>query len=142
MTRTIIRTALAFAFVVVATGAGAQEVKIVANPGVAVTDISSADLTKIFLKQSRKFKDGSNAVAVDQAKASPARADFSQKLLGMTVRALDAYWLTQIFSGKDTPPAAKSSDDEVIAFVKATPGGIGYVSANAVTAGVKVIVIK
>ena len=45
-------------------------------------------------------------------------------------------------SGKEVPPATKASDDDVIAFVKATPGGIGYVSAGASTAGVKVIDVK
>jgi ABC-type phosphate transport system substrate-binding protein len=28
-----------------------------------------------------------------------------------------------------TPPAAKNSDEEVIAYVQATPGAIGYVTS-------------
>lgn len=34
---------------------------------------------------------------------------------------------------------ASDSDEDVVAFVKATPGGIGYVSADGNVVGVKVI---
>ncbi|MBC8085956.1 MAG: phosphate ABC transporter substrate-binding protein, partial [Phycisphaerae bacterium] len=52
------------------------------------------------------------------------------------------YWQQQIFSGKDVPPASKHTDEDVINFVKSTPGGIGYVSASSAAAGVKVIAVK
>jgi len=143
MTRHIFRTVVAAAAVALcAARASAQDFKVVANNSVAAGDIAAADLAKIFLKQSSKFPDGGAAVPVDQGKASPARAAFSQKVMGKSVGAVDTYWQQQIFSGKDVPPATKSSDDEVIAFVKATPGAIGYVSAGAAAAGVKVVTVK
>ncbi len=131
-----------FALCVIAAPAAAQDFKVVANPSVAASDIAAADLAKIFLKQTSKYPDGGAAVPVDQGKASPVRAAFSQKVLGKSVGAVDTYWQQQIFSGKDVPPAAKSSDDDVIAFVKATPGAIGYVAASAGAAGVKTITVK
>jgi ABC-type phosphate transport system substrate-binding protein len=79
---------------------------------------------------------------VDQGKASSVRAAFSKAVLGRPVSAVESYWQQQIFSGKDVPPAAKGSDDEVVTFVKANPGAIGYVSAGASTAGVKVVDVK
>jgi len=40
----------------------------------------------------------------------------------------------------NVPPPEKASDDEVLAFVRANPGGIGYVSSGAqVGAGIKVL---
>ena len=45
--------------------------------------------------------------------------------------AVANYWQRQIFSGRGTPPPIKESDAEVIAFVAANPGAIGYVSADA-----------
>ena len=47
-----------------------------------------------------------------------------------------------MFSGKETPPVSKDTDDAVVAYVKSTKGGIGYVSASAATAGVKVLKLK
>ena len=127
---------------ITATRASAQGFKVIANPGVATSDISAADLARIFVKQSSKFPDGGAAVPVDQGKASAARASFSTKVHGKSVNAVDSYWQQQIFSGKDVPPATKAGDDEVIAFVKATPGAVGYVSEAAAAEGVKVITVK
>ena len=120
----------------------AQDFKVVVNSGVAVSDISAGEAAKIFLKQSSKFSNGTAAAPVYQAKAAAPRIAFDKSVLGKTVAAVETFWQQQIFSGKDVPPPAKASDDEVIAFVKATPGGIGYVSADAAVAGVKVIAVK
>lgn len=122
--------------------ASAQEVKIIANSSVSANDITSDLASKIFMKQSTKFADGSAAAPVYQAKTSPVRIAFDKSVLGKSVSAVETFWQQQIFSGKDVPPAAKTSDDEVVAFVKSTPGGIGYVSGAAATAGVKVLVLK
>jgi ABC-type phosphate transport system substrate-binding protein len=122
--------------------ASAQEVKIIANNSVAASDITTDLASKIFMKQATKFADGSAAVPVYQAKTSPARIAFDKSVLGKSVSAVETFWQQQIFSGKDVPPAAKATDDDVVAFVKATSGGIGYVSGAAATAGVKVLVLK
>jgi ABC-type phosphate transport system substrate-binding protein len=124
----------------VAAPLAAQDFKVVAHPSVGFADAPAADLAKVFLKQSPKLPDGTAAKPVDQKGA--VRAAFSQAVLARGVSAVETYWQQQIFSGRDTPPPAKTSDDDVLAYVKATPGGIGYVSAGASTAGVKVVTIK
>jgi ABC-type phosphate transport system substrate-binding protein len=118
----------------------AQDFKVVVNSGNAVDALSADEASKIFLKQSAKFANGTAAAPVDQKGA--ARASFTKAVHGKAVAAIDTYWQQQIFSGKEVPPPTKASDDEVIAFVKSNPGGIGYVSAGAATAGVKVVAIK
>ena len=143
MIRHIIRGVIAAGAIMLASNvAQAQEFKVVANNGVAASDIPAAELAKIFTKRTNKFPDGANAVPVDQGKSAAVREKFSQKVLGRSVGAVETYWQQQIFSGKDVPPVAKAGDEEVIAYVKATPGAIGYVSASASTAGVKVIAVK
>ncbi|MCU0622635.1 MAG: hypothetical protein MUF53_02090 [Gemmatimonadaceae bacterium] len=130
---------LAGALALAAAPAAAQDFKVVANGDV---EISKADLAKVFLKQTSKLPDGTSAKPVDQGKGSAVRAAFSQAVLGRAVGAVEQYWQQQIFSGKDAPPPTKGSDDEIVAWVKATPGAIGYVSAGASTAGVKVVTVK
>lgn len=125
-----------------ATPLAAQEFKVIVNSTNPISDISAAALGKIFLKETAGFPGGGAATPVDQAKASPVRAAFSKRVIGRPVNAVDTYWQQQIFSGKEVPPAAKASDDDVIAFVKSTPGAVGYVSAGASTAGVKVVEVK
>jgi len=53
-----------------------------------------------------------------------------------------SYWQQQIFSGRDVPPVEKSSDAQVVAFVKQNPGAIGYVAEGTDTAGTKVVTVQ
>jgi ABC-type phosphate transport system substrate-binding protein len=125
-----------------ATTAMAQDFKVIVNSGNATSELPGDVAAKLFLKQALKFPSGTAAQPVDQAKGSPVRASFSKAVLNRPVAAVETYWQQQIFAGKEVPPPAKTSDDDVIAFVKANPGAIGYVSAGAATAGVKVVDIK
>lgn len=134
--------AAAAAACLLATPLAAQEFKVIVNAANPITEITSAALSKIFLKEAPGFPGGAAASPVDQSKASPVRAAFSKRVIGRPVSAVETYWQQQIFSGKEVPPPAKGSDDDVIALVKATPGAIGYVSAAAGTAGVKVVDVK
>ena len=120
----------------------AQEYKVVVNSANPASELSADAVSKIFLKTVSKFPEGGAATPVEPAKSSPARAAFAKTVLGRTVQNLDTYWQQQIFSGKDVPPSNKASDDDVVAFVKSTPGAIGYVSGSAAVAGVKVVTVK
>ncbi len=120
----------------------AQAFKVIAHEGVAESELPKDVIAKLFLKQAPKFPSGTAAKPVDLVKTSPVRAEFSTAVLGRPVTAVETYWQQQIFAGKDVPPPAKASDDEVIAFVRSTPGAIGYVSAGAAVSGVKVITVK
>ncbi len=119
----------------------AQDVKVIVNAANAVAELPAGDVASLFLKRVQKLPGGGAAVPEDQAKNSPVRGAFSQTVLGRPA-AVDAYWQRQIFAGGKLPPAVKASDDDVVAFVKATPGAIGYVSAGASVSGVKVVTIK
>ncbi len=119
-----------------------SDIKVVVNSANPLSELSSADVAGLFLKRIARFPGGGPAVPVDQAKGSATRGAFSRKLLGRPASAVDAYWQQQIFAGGELPPAVKPSDDDVVAFVKATPGAIGYVSAGASVAGVKVVTVK
>lgn len=142
MLRTLlVRLALVAAVAATApVAARAQGFEIVANPSVGASEISGELLAKIFLKQLQSFG-GGKVVPVDQGKDSPVRVAFTKAVHGRSVFVIEGYWQQQILSGGTLPPAQKAGDDAVIAFVKATPGAIGYVATGASTSGVKVLKI-
>jgi ABC-type phosphate transport system substrate-binding protein len=110
-----------------------------ANP----TDILTKEqLGKMFLKKIVKWDTGTPIIPVDQAPISPVRASFTKIVHGKAVGAIASYWQQQIFAGREVPPAEKAGDAAVIAFVKATPGAIGYITAGVGTDGVKVLSIR
>lgn len=111
--------------------------------GTEFGEVSKGAVSKLFLKQERKFPSGAVATIVDPGKSSPVREAFSTAVIGRSVGAVEQYWQQQLFSGRDVPPVTKASDDEVLALVKSTPGAIGYVSDGAVVpSGVKVLSLK
>ncbi|MDE3217269.1 MAG: substrate-binding domain-containing protein [Gemmatimonadota bacterium] len=122
--------------------AEAQEFKVIVNNANPVTELSSDAVARLFLKESATFPGGVPATPVEPAKGSATRTAFAKTVLGRTVQSLDTYWQEEIFSGRDVPPASKSTDDEVVAFVRNNPGAIGYVSGAASTPGVKVITVN
>ena len=110
-----------------------------ANP----TDILTKEqLGKMFLKKLVKWDTGTPIVPVDQAAASPVRAAFTKIVHGKPVSAIASYWQQQIFAGKEVPPAEKAGDAAVLAYVKATPGAIGYISDGASAEGAKLLTIR
>jgi len=122
--------------------AAAASFKVVVNAGNSVASASSAQLTRIFLRQATVWPSGQGATPVDLVEGHPVRQDFSQGVLHRSVDAVRVFWQRQIFSGNAVPPAEKVSDDEVLAFVRANPGGVGYVAESTpLPAGVRVITV-
>lgn len=122
--------------------AAGQDFKIVINEANSTSSISKDDLSRCFMKQANIWISGQPVIPVDQAASSDVRKAFSGAVHGRDVSAVKSFWQRQIFSGRGVPPAEKASDQEVLAFVRANPGAVGYVSSDTdVSADVKVLEI-
>lgn len=131
---------LAAAPAALADGVGFQ---VIVHPSNPATSISRRQLSDFFLKKVTHWADGSTVEPVDPPERSLTRAYFlSEVMSGRSLFALKTYWQRRVFSGRDTPPIEKPSDEEVVAFVKANPGAIGYVAPATPVAGVKVVELK
>jgi ABC-type phosphate transport system substrate-binding protein len=117
-------------------------VRVVVNVANPVSSMEKAELAQLFLKKATKWSSGQTVQPVDLAEGSKTRERFAKEILGKTASALSAYWLQQIFAGKEVPPLSKSSEAETVAFVRSNPNAIAYVSAETDITGVKVLVIK
>jgi len=128
------------AVVALGTPAAAQQggYAVIVNEANSVSTLSAEEVSKIFFKKTHRWTSGQDVVPVDLPESAPAREAFSAAVHGKSVGAVRAFWQQQIFSGRAVPPVEKPSDEQVVAFVRATPGAIGYVSAGApLTAGVR-----
>ncbi len=116
--------------------------KVVVNASNSTTSISKEQLSRCFMKQTNIWINGATVTPVDLSANSSVRVEFSTTVHERDVNAVKSYWQRQIFSGRGVPPPEKASDEEVLTFVRANPGAIGYVSsATPVGAGVKVLEI-
>ena len=104
--------------------------RVIVHPQVKGTQIPRAALSSIFLKQAPRWGDGRPALPVDQSVRSTVRQSFSGQVLQQGIVEVQVYWQRRMAAGV-TPPPVKTSDEEIVSFVAATPGAIGYVSASA-----------
>ncbi|GMU08208.1 hypothetical protein [Corallococcus caeni] len=124
-----------------ARGSPSATYKVVVHPSNPVTELSRARLSQLFFKKSTQWDSGATALPVDLNDSSPVRAAFCDEVLKRSLPAVRAFWQQRIFSGRDVPPPELPSENEVLAFVRANPGAVGYVPASTPTPGLKVLTI-
>lgn len=117
---------------------GADELLVIAHPGVTVSSLSSDELAAIYLLKVTLWQGGENIVPVNREASSGARTSFSDAILRQPPNALNTYWNQMHFKGK-VPPMVQESDQAVLAFVQKVPGAIGYISASVFPKNAKVL---
>ena len=105
---------------------------VVVNAANSVKSLTTEEVSRLFLKKVTTWVDGQAALPVDQPESSPVRAAFTRDVLRRKIAAVKAYWQQRIFSGRDLPPPVRDSDAEVIRYLEANRGAIGYVSGGTV----------
>lgn len=135
-------TLAALSFLVWTGAAEAASFKVIVNRAVKSDAFTKQQVSDLFLKKTAKWADGTAVAAVDQPDSSPVREAFSKEIHGKPASAVKSYWNKQIFSGRDLPPLEKKTDAEVVAYVRATAGAIGYVAENAETDGVRIVTVR
>jgi len=101
--------------------------RVIVHPTVKGSQIPRATLSSIFLKQAPRWGDGSPVLPVDQSMRSPIRRSFAADVMQRPLMELQIFWSRRMATGI-APPPVKQTDEEILAFVAATPGSIGYVS--------------
>ena len=110
-----------------------------ANP---VTSLSTVELRRIFMKQSRMWPHGEPMVPVDWDSTHYMRSVFSKDVLNRTVREMQEYWVQQSMTQGMTPPSTQRSARAVLRFVASVPGAISYVPPSEVDETVRVMPVK
>ena len=138
------RTILAAVALAAATtsASGTQEFQVIVHPSVQGTRISRANLSALFTGKTARWGDKSQAVPVDQSAKTPVRRAFTTTVIGLSMGELQLYWQRRVAAEHVFPPPIRNSDQEVLAFVSANAGAIGYVAVDTpIPEGVKVIAV-
>jgi ABC-type phosphate transport system substrate-binding protein len=113
---------------------------VVVNASNPTSNIPRSQVAALFTKKTQEWDDGTPVFPVDLPDDDPVREAFTEAIHGKSPRAIRAYWQQQIFAGRQVPPPERSSDEQVLAYVRTTAGAIGYVRATArLGPGVKVV---
>ena len=134
---------LAFlALVLTGTPAVADELAVIVNVANPTAALDAKAVKARFLKTLSTWGSGDRVRSVDQTDASPKRAAFLAKVLGMSEADLERYWIEKQYANAETPPAKAPDDATVVRIVKTFKGAIGFVSREtAERESVKVVLI-
>ena len=99
--------------------------EVIAHPSVV---LSAEEVRELFMGD-KQLAGSLKLVPVDNG---AQQADFLVKVLQMDPTRYTARWIKKAFRDGLSAPMAKGSDAEVAAFVRATPGAVGYVSRASV----------
>lgn len=121
--------------------ARAADLVVIVSARTPVTTLRADQVADIFLSQTNRFPDGSEAVAVDQNLGSPLRDEFYGKVARRSPALMKAYWTKLIFTGRGQPPAEVDGNAAMRKLVADTPGMIGYVERAALDPSVRAVLV-
>ncbi len=107
--------------------AQASDIAVIVNPGNPATNVSMADLRKIFSGAKRSWPGGQPIKLIGRGPGCPERF-LLLKLLAMSESEYKQYWTAQVFRGEaDAEPLIVPSVGMQKEALKARPGGISLV---------------
>ena len=116
----------------------AEDLLVIASPVIPDTSISVQQLADIYSLKKTFWIDASPVIPVNREASSAEREKFSEAVFNLSPQELAEYWNRLSFQGK-LPPLVQTSNQAVLGFVRSVPGAIGYIYADHVPAGVKVL---
>ena len=103
---------------------------VIVNASNGARELSQDLVARMFLRKTRSWAGGQAVVPVDHSLVTPLRGMFSRRVLGLSLGEVRDYWMKQTLSGGELGPVIRSSEREVLEFVRAELGAISYVSAG------------
>ena len=120
-------------------GAAHAELVVVVNPKSGVDKLSRDEVTNIFLGRFRQLPGGMAAQPIDLPTAQGEKASFYRLLVNKELAEINAYWARLVFSGRTSPPRLGGGNEDVLRYVAATPGGIGYLDRSKTDSRVRIV---
>ncbi len=133
----LVITALAIS---AASGLRGEELVIV-NPASTATSVSHHQLAALYFGRKRSLANGEH-VEILTLDGGPTHQAFMSNELSTTPDEFATAWKRLVFSGQGKSPESFASEADMVAYVAAHPGTIGYCDAATPHDGVKVLKIE
>jgi ABC-type phosphate transport system substrate-binding protein len=100
---------------------------IIVAPDSKLTNISVADLRRVFQSERLTDPDGVKLIALNHPPKTVDRVGFDQTVLGMDPEAVGRFWIDRKIRGGSGPPRTVESLSTLRRVVQKLPGAIGYI---------------
>jgi ABC-type phosphate transport system substrate-binding protein len=122
-----------------AIGARAADLVVIANPESPVAALSKEQVTDLFLGKATSLPGFCCPMLIDQPESSPLREVFYSSVTGKSAAQAKSGWAKLYFTGKALPPKEGGSSDEIRKMVAGNKNMLGYVEKSMADASVKVV---
>ena len=119
--------------------ARAQDGVFIVNPTVAETSLPAADIKDVLLGNITKWPNAGTAIKLVVLNDDPLYAKIIKDFTQRTPDQFDKFWKKKVFTGTGIMPAQAKTEADLVAYVAANPGAIGYVSKAALSDKVRVL---
>jgi ABC-type phosphate transport system substrate-binding protein len=130
--------------VAVETGAQskASDMAVIVNPSTPVSDLSFAEVRKVFRGDRQYWTKDVPVVLLIRAPQSRERSVILKTLYGMSESQFKQYWIAKIFRAEaTTAPKIVYSNDMATELISVIPGAIAFIPQTDVKDGLKVVKI-
>jgi ABC-type phosphate transport system substrate-binding protein len=111
-------------------GAWAEELAVIVNAKNPIGNLNPAEIRKYFLKEQQTWPNGEKVRSVDRNGSSAERRVFLEKVLKLTPDEMEQYWISIRYQKGIAVPPKLHTDQEVVEYVGAYGGAIGYVNST------------
>lgn len=117
-----------------------QAIAIVVNPHTQASDVTFAELRRLFMGDQQYWKDHSKVTLLVRAPTARERSIVLEKIYHMDEDKFHEYWIGKMFRAEVAGgPKIVYSTDMALNLISAIKGSITFVPASAVTSEVKVL---
>lgn len=116
-----------------------NELVVIAHPDSPLRVVTADQISDLYLGRTRSLAPSVVVEAIDQARDSEERKRFYQRINGMPIRQVNAYWARLQFSGAIQPPLHVGNSEAVVQAVRQNPNAVGYVDSRQLTGNVRVL---
>ena len=115
------------------------EIVVIVNPESKVRNLNSDYAKMIFMKKIKELPNGEVLIPIDQNSETDIYNTFYKSVANKNKSRMNQYWAKRIFTGKGEAPEVVGSDEEVIRRVMNSLDVVGYIKAESLVDGVKVV---
>ena len=115
------------------------EIVVIVNAESKVKNLNSDYAKMIFMKKIKELPNGEVLIPLDQSSETEIYNTFYEAVANKSKSRMSQYWAKRVFTGKGEAPEILSSDEEVIRRVMNSIDSVGYINAESLVDGVKVV---
>lgn len=104
--------------------------RVIVHRANTVSRLSREQVSRIFLRKITQWDNHQPVLPVDQGSDSPVRRTFTKHVHLKTIAAVQTWWQQQTFAGVAVAPPERTSDNDVLDYIRHYPNAIGYVRSG------------